>query len=218
MAARLADGLPARRDTRSRRLRRVPDPRPVGDRHPHRGPRRASVPERVPPPWCPRRPGPGLAPRRLRVPLPRLVLCPRWAQHASDPAGRVLRAQSRGGRPRPDTGAMRGVGRVRVDQSRRRRSAASGVRRAHRERAGCVEGGVTAGRVVVLMPPARQLEAGPGGLRRAVPRAAGTSPTPDPRALSRSQASRLRSSLVCRRRARVPADDERGHGRDGARP
>ena len=54
------------------------------------------IPERVPPPWCPRRPGPRFAPRRLRVPLPRLVLRPGRAQHASDPARRVLRAQSRG--------------------------------------------------------------------------------------------------------------------------
>src|SRR5262245_20103939 len=49
LAPRLADGVPARGAAPGRRLRRVPDPRPVGDRAAHRG-GRAGVPERVPPP------------------------------------------------------------------------------------------------------------------------------------------------------------------------
>ncbi len=71
--------------------------------------------------------------------------------------------------------------------------AAARVHRALRHRARRLEGGVAAGRVVVRLPPAGQLEAGPRGLRRAVPRVAGTSPAAHPRALPARNPCRLRS-------------------------
>ena len=62
---------------------------------------------------------------------------------------------------RPDPGALRGLGRLRLDQPRRRRPAAAPVHRAVRHRARRLEGRVDAGRVVVRLPPPGQLEARP---------------------------------------------------------
>src|ERR1700733_888009 len=90
LAPRLADGLPPRGDSRSRRLRGVQDPRSVGDRPADSRRGCAGLLQRLPPPRCPTRAGTGLAPRRLRLPLPRLVLRDGRAQHESDPGGGVL--------------------------------------------------------------------------------------------------------------------------------
>ena len=80
--------------------------------------------------------------------------------HAKD----VRRAQPAAGRHRPHAGAVRAVGRVRVDQPRRRRAAAAAVHRAGRHHPRRVEGRVAAHRVVVRLPPPRELEARPGGV------------------------------------------------------
>ena len=67
-------------------------------------------------------------------------------------------------RPRPR--AVRGVGRLRVDQPRRRRPAAAAVHRARRHHPRRVAGRVAAHRVVVRVPPPRELEARGRGVRR----------------------------------------------------
>ena len=82
----------------------------------------------------------------------------------------VRRAQPAARRHRPHAGAVRDVGRVRVDQPRRRRAAAAGVHRAVRHDHGRLEGRVAAHRVVVRVPPPGELEARRRGVRRAVPR------------------------------------------------
>ena len=71
----------------------------------------------------------------------------------------VRRAQPAARRHRPRAGAVRGVGRVRVDQPRRRRAAVAAVHRAGRHDPRRVEGGVAADRVVVRVPAPRELEA-----------------------------------------------------------
>ena len=67
---------------------------------------------------------------RVHVPVPRLVLRPRRHEHARHAAEDVRRAQPAAGRHQPHAGAVRGVGRVRVDQPRRRRAAVAAVHRA----------------------------------------------------------------------------------------
>ena len=62
------------------------------------------------------------------------------------------------------------VGRMRVDQPRRRRAAVAGVHRALRHHPRRLEGGVAAHRVVVRVPSPRELEARRRGVRGAVPR------------------------------------------------
>ena len=95
----------------------------------------------------------------------------------------VRRAQPPPGGPRPDAGALRTLGRLCLDQPGRRGTAAPLLHRAVRHGARCLEGGVDARRVVVRLPPADELEAGRGGLRRAVPRVAVTPPAAHPRPL-----------------------------------
>ena len=82
----------------------------------------------------------------------------------------VRGAQPRAGGHRPHAGALRGVGRVRVDQPRRRRATVAAVHRAVRLDRRRVEDGVAAGREVVRVPAPGELEARAGGVRRAVPR------------------------------------------------
>src|SRR6266536_540409 len=72
LAPRLADGVPAGGDPAAARLRRVRDPRPVGGRGAHRGHGCAGVPERLPPPGRPGRPGSGNVRRRVHLPVPRV--------------------------------------------------------------------------------------------------------------------------------------------------
>ena len=120
-------------------------------------------------------------------------------------------------RPRPHAGALRDLGRVRLDQPRPRRAPAARVPRAVRHQPRRLEGRVPADRVVVRLPPAGQLEAGHRGVRRGVPR------PPDPPAADHPDALRPahRRSVRCRRLRRLrhplPARDERGHGRHGPR-
>ena len=211
MACRLEE-IPKRR-----RLRRVRDPRPVGDRHPHRR-RRAGLPQRLPAPRRAPRPGQGLAPGWLRLPVPRLVLRDRRPQHPGDAAERVLRAQPRAGRHRPGAGPLRGVGWLRLDQPRRRGATVARLHRALRHRARRLAGRGVPGRVVVRLPAAGQLEAGRRGVRRAVPRPPGPPPAAHPEPLPGPRPGGLRPPHPDRRRAAVPADDVRGHGRHGARP
>ena len=78
-------------------------------------------------------------------------------------------------------GAVRGVGRLRVDQPRPRRAAAARVHRALRHHPRRLEGRVAAGRVVVRVPAAGELEARRRGVRRAVPRRGDPSPARHPR-------------------------------------
>ena len=82
---------------------------------------------------------------RLRLPLPRLVLRHRRPEHAGHPVGGLLRAQPRAGRAEPDAGALRDLGRLRLDQPRRRRTAAARVHGALRHRARRLEDGVARG-------------------------------------------------------------------------
>ena len=119
LAPGLADGVPARGDPAAVRLRRVPDPRPVGRRGAHRGPGRAGVPEHLPPPWRPGGRGSGDVRDRVRLPLPRVVLRPGRQEHLRDPVQDVRRAQPAAGGPQPHAGAGGDVGWVRVDQPRR---------------------------------------------------------------------------------------------------
>ena len=72
------------------------------------------------------------------------------------------------------------VGRLCVDQPRRRRSTAAGVHRAVRHRPRRLEGRVDAGRVVVRLPPAGELEARRRGVHGAVPRDRDPSPAGHP--------------------------------------
>ena len=96
---------------------------------------------------------------RLHLPVPRLVLRPRRHEHRRPAAADVRRAQPAARRHRPRAGAVRDVGRLRVDQPRRRRAAAARVHRAVRHDPRRVEGRVAADRVVVRVPAPRELEA-----------------------------------------------------------
>ena len=69
--------------------------------------------------------GSGDGDERVHLPVPRLVLRPRRREHPCPAATDVQRAQPATRRHRPDAGAVRGVGRLRVDQPRRRRAAAA---------------------------------------------------------------------------------------------
>ena len=116
-------------------------------------------------------------------------------------------------------GAVRDVGRLRVDQPRRRRPAAARVHRAGRHDPRRLEGRVAARRVVVRLPPPRELEARRSRrsmeqyhVRRGAPAAASI-----PGMRYRAKDARVRPAGVRRRRAPVPAHDERGHGRHGPR-
>ena len=110
----------------------------------------------------------------------------------------VRRAQPAARRHRPHAGAVRGVGRLRVDQPRRRRAAAAAVHRAVRHDPRRVEGRVAAHRVVVRVPPPRELEARRRGVRGAVPRArdapAAASSRGGSRRATRRRSTRARSS------------------------
>ena len=126
LAAGVADGVPARGDPRSPgdfAEYEILDQSVIVVRTEDLG--RAGVPQRLPAPGRPGRPGPWIAPRRVRLPVPRVVLRDRRREHQGDAGRGVLRAQPRAGRPRPHAGAVRGVGRLRVDQPRRRGAAAA---------------------------------------------------------------------------------------------
>ena len=99
LAARVADGVPARGDPQARRLRRVRDPRPVDHRRPARRRQRARLPQRVPPSRREARGGQRI-PAHLRLPVPRLVLGHRRTQHLRAAARGVRRAQPVPGRSR----------------------------------------------------------------------------------------------------------------------
>ena len=76
----------------------------------------------------------------VRLPVPWLVLEPRRQEHLRAALRGVRRAQLGRRRHRSRAGAVRGVGRMRVDQPRRQRPAAAGVHRAVRHDARRVEG------------------------------------------------------------------------------
>ena len=149
VAPGLADGLPARGDPPAARLRRIRVPRPVGRRGAHRRPGRRRVPERLPPPRGEGRPGQWDVRARVPVPVPRMVLRARRHEHRGHATAHLRRAQPGGGRPRPRARPVRDVGRVRVDQLRRRRAAGAAVPRARGDEPRRVEDGVDARREVV---------------------------------------------------------------------
>ena len=164
--------------------------------------------------------GRGSRPGWFRLPVPRLVLRHRRAQHPGDPAQRVLRAQPRAGRHRPRPGPLRDVGRLRLDQPRRRRATLARQ---------CIEPFATvldawkveslraewwyACRLPVNWKLAEEAFVEQYHVLQAHPQLR------IPSALPRPRPGRLRSRVrSIDGEAPVPADDERGHGRDGARP
>ena len=208
VAAGLADGVPARGDPGAARLRRVRDPRPVGHRGAHRRHGCARVPERVPPPRREGRRGAGHAasaasPARSTAGATASTATNTFVSQRKTFAEHNLRAR----RHRPRARALRDVGRLRVDQPRRRRAAAAGVHRAVRHDPRRVEGRVAAHRVVVRVPAPGELEARRGGVRRAVPRRgdasaarhlrAATRPAPAPRS-TRARSSTPTSTTCAR--------------------
>ena len=202
VAPGVADGVPARGDPRARRLRRVRDPRPVGHRAARRRHGRAGVPERLPPPRREGRRGPGVRRERLHLPVPRVVLRPGRHEHPHPAAADLRRAQPAARRHRPHAGAVRDVGRVRVDQPRRRRAAVAPVHRAGRHHPRRVEGRVAAHRVVVRLPAPGELEARRAGVPGAVPRGGGAPAARHPRdALRRPRRRGVRPAGVHRRRS-----------------
>ena len=172
LVAHVADGVPARGDPRAARLRGVPVPRPVGDRPAHRRHGRRRVPEHLPPPGREARRGQRDLLGAVPVPVPRLELWARRQEHRGHAAAHLRRAQPGGGRPRPRTGAVRDLGRLRVDQLRCRRAARARVPRARGLDPRRVEARVDARREVVRVPSPGELEARHRGLRRDVPRRA----------------------------------------------
>ena len=117
--------------------------------------------------------GRGHVRERVHLPVPRLVLRPRRHEHRASRGAKTFAEHNL----QPDDidlvpGAVRDVGRVRVDQPRRRRPAAAAVHRAVRDDPRRVEGGVAADRVVVRVPAPGELEARDRGVRRDVPRGA----------------------------------------------
>ena len=107
----------------------------------------------------------------------------------------------RTGRPRPDPGAVRGVGRLCLDQPRRRRAAAASVHRAVRHRARRLEGRVARGPSGGT--PAASRSTGSWPRRRSSSSTTCSRPTPScgSRAATRPRARRLRSTRVRRRRS-----------------
>ena len=214
----VADGLPAGGDPAAPRLRRVRDPRPVGRRRPHRGRRGDGIPERLSPPRRPGRRRPGHVRERVHLPVPRLVLRPR--RHATRPCRGAARSPSTTCGPRTSTsvpcGARRGA-------AARGSTSTTTLRRcgpASSRWPPCLDAWKLESmqrRVVVRRPPARELEARRGGVHRAVPRHRDPPPAPDPRPLPTPGPGGVRPPHVPRRRAPLPAHDERGHGRDGPR-
>ena len=79
----------------------------------------------------------------------------------------------------PHPGALRDLGRLRLDQPRRWGPAPAPVPRARRHHARRLEGGVPSDRVVVRLPAPGELEAAGGGIRGGLPR------HPDPPAAGR---------------------------------
>ena len=120
-------------------------------------------------------------------------------------------------RPRPGAGAVRDLGRLRLDQPRPRRTAAAREPRALRHQPRRLEGRVAASRVVVRLSPAGELEAGRRGVRRGVPRSPDPPAAHHPDAVRAPAGRQLRRPRVRRRGPPVPAGHERGHGRDGPR-
>ena len=154
----------------ARRLRRVRDLRSVDHRGAHRRPGRAGLPERLPPSRRQGRRGSRDVRERVHLPVPRVVLRPRRQEHLRHTGEDVRRAQPAARGPQPHAGAVRGMGRLRVDQPGRRRSAPAAVHRAVRHHPRRLEGGVAADRVVVRLPSPGQLEARRRGVHGAVPR------------------------------------------------
>ena len=220
MAAGLADGVPARGDPERRRLRRVRDPRPVG----HRACAPTTmgvhgVPERVPPP---RRQGRRGSRARARAGSPARSTGGATAPTATNTfvsqREDVRRAQPAARRHRPHAGALRGVGRVRVDQPRRRRAAVAGSASSRPPPildAWKVESLRTewwyACRLPVNWKLAEEAFVEQYHVVRDAPAAR------HPRAATAARRRGVRPARVRRRRAPLPAHDERGHGRDGAR-
>ena len=182
-----------------------------------RRPGGARLPERLPAPRRPGRRGPRDAEERVHLPLPRLVLRPGRQEHLRLEGKDLRRAQPAAGGHRPHAGAVRGVGRVRLDQPRRRRTAVAGVHRAVRHHHRRLEGGVDAHRVVVRVPSPGELEAGRRGVHGAVPRDRDPPRAGHSRAVPAPRPGRVRPAGVRRRGAPLPPRDERRHGRDGPR-
>ena len=171
LAEGVAGGVPVGGDPGAGRLRRVRDLRRLDHRRPPARPLGEGVPQRVPSPGDAAVQGHRSPPRRPdRVPVPRLALEPRRHQLVRV-RRRGLRARVPGDRRPPPAGVPgRHVGRVRVDQhgSRRppaARGAVSGLPAPRRGRRG------GHARVVVEGDGGqRQLEDGPGGVPRGLPR------------------------------------------------
>ena len=174
------------------------DPRPVGHRRAAGGRQRHRRPERLPPPGRPGRPGPGHVRERVHLPVPRVVL---RARRARTPRSRSASSFSEHNLQPGDDIDLRpvrcetwgGCAWINLDDDR---PAAARLHRAVRHDHGRLAARVDAPRVVVRLPPARELEARRRGVHGAVPRhrvapaarrqapvpAAGTRPTFDPQA------------------------------------
>ena len=155
---------------------------------------------------------------RLHVPVPRLVLRPRRREHPHPAAPDVRRAQPAAGDI--DLTPVRcevwgACAWINLDDDA---PPLRDVHRAGRHDPRRVEGRVAADRVVVRVPPPGELEARGAGVPGAVPRRGGASAARHPRhAVLRSVTARRSTRGVRRRRAPVPAHDERRHGRHGPR-
>ena len=183
VAPGLADGVPARGDPAARRLRRVRDPRPVDHRGAHRGRRRrgrSRTPAATAASRSPR--GAGRCESGFTCPFHGWCYGPD-GKNTFVPRKKTFSEHNlQRRRHRPHAGAVRDLGRLRLDQPRPRRPAAAGVHRAVRHDPRRLEGRVVPGRVVVRVPPPGELEAGRGRVRRAVPRAREPSAAAHPRA------------------------------------
>ena len=170
VAARLADGVPARGDPAAARLRRVRVPRSVGDRAAHRRHGRARVPERLPPPRREGRRGRGTCAHGFTCPfhgwcygvdgtntaVPRRKA---FAEHNLQPGDIDLvpvRCETWGG-----------CAWINFDDDAPPVRRVHGAGRDHPRRLGR---GVAADREVVRGPPSGELEARDRGVRREVPR------------------------------------------------
>ena len=174
LAAGVADGVPSRGTSQARRLRRVRDSRPVDHRRARRRHWNRSNPrvlQLLPASRHEARRGQRIAPH-LRVPVPRMVLGAGRQEHLRAAVRSVRRRQSRCRRSRPRTGAVRTVGRLRMDQPRRRRTTATGLHRAVRFQTRRIQGRGAAHRMVEVVPASGELEVGDRRLHGGLPRTA----------------------------------------------
>ena len=213
VAARVADGVPVGRHREAGRLRRVRDPRPVGDRRARRREHGEGVQQRVPSPRREARRRPREQRERVHLPVPRLVLGSRRRQHVHVPARPLRRSQLRRHRPPSHGSAGRDVGRVRVHQLRRRRAGPARRDRAVRRLPRRVAHRRPAGGVVALLRAPHELEARHGSVHGGLPRDG------DAPAVESARAEEPRRRGVPQpQRGRSAGSDDVARSREPARP